>query len=203
MKPPRKSKSIVLILAAVLTTSVSFARITVKFGIDSITVNQRAGAIQIPVLISGDPTPNGQYTSSMSYRTQDGTAVFETHYFYNVGIFGNYVDFEPGDSRTKYLTFSINFTESILDRTFTVLLDPTDTFPFNNTYDADADDPSFVNVTILGVSPQYLALKSKYNRFEKKLKKTRKISDRKKRKKKSKRLKKKLVKIAVKLNRTV
>ena len=184
-------------------SSSAFARITVRFGINSITVNQRAGAIQIPVLIEGDPTPNGQYNSSMSYRAQDGTAVFDTHYFYNVGFLGNHIDYEPGDSRSKYLTFSINFTESVLDRTFTVLLDPTDTDYPVNTYDADADDPSFVNVKILGVSPQYLALKSKYNRFEKKLKKTKRIKDSKRRKSVARKLKKKLNKVTSQLNRTI
>ncbi|MEM9016888.1 MAG: hypothetical protein AAGC68_07725 [Verrucomicrobiota bacterium] len=178
------------------------ARITVAFGVDSIEVSQRAGAIQIPVVISGNPTPNGQFPSSMSYRSQDGTAVFGRDYFYNTDFISgkSWVEFENGDARTKFLTFSIYFTESFLDRTFTVLLDPSDTgFPFA-TYDADAGSPALVTVKIRGLPPEYVFTLLSIERVKRQMKKARKIKNRKKRSKKIRKLRKKQIFLEIRLN---
>jgi hypothetical protein len=140
----------------------------------------------------------------MSYYSQSGSAVYNTHYYHGTDFFGgNQINFASGDSRTKYITASIAFTESVLDRTFTFLLDPSDTDYPNRTYDADAGSPSFVTVTILGVSPQYVLLKSTISRVSRQLKVAKKIQNPTTRAKKVRKLTKKKVLLQARLNRTV
>lgn len=179
------------------------AKINVSFGVSQITVNQRAGAIQIPVVISGDPSGGVTY-SSMAWYSQNGTASYRTHFNHGTDLFGgNEVGFSQGDARTKYITISIAFTESVQDLTFSVVLDPSDTgYPFR-TYDADAGNPAFVSVTILGVSPQYLFLKADLAAVSRKLQSAKKIRDRKKRSKTIRSLTRQSIILQSALNRTI
>ena len=144
-------------LLGLLPSSVN-ARITVRFTTDSITVNQRVGAIRIPVEILGNPTNSH---SRMVWRTQEVTARYGRDYNYSRGLWGyNTIYFDTGNSRTRHLVLAIPFTGSAGDRTFTVLLDPEEPiWSIDLTYDADAGDPAFVTVKILGVSPRYQALR--------------------------------------------
>ncbi len=186
-----------------LSASSGSAKITVWFGVDAITVNQRVGAIQVPVHIAGESSNGYVNTPSMAYYTQDGSAVFGRDYSYTRDYWGNGIRYHSGDSRIKYLTFSIKFTESIPDRTFTILLDPSDTGFLGNTNDADAGAPAFVSVTILGVSPSYILLKQSIQRLNLQIRAAKKLRNPRKRAMKVRALSRKKVILQSRLNRIV
>jgi hypothetical protein len=197
--------ALVSLLCLVTFCSEARARIVVSFGVDSIVVKQRAGVIQVPVNIDGSPSPGTFDPPRMSYTTQPGSAQFRVHYSYNTDLWGGgSITYREGDARTKYLTFAILFTESVQDRTFTIYLEPDATgFPSYKTRDADAGNPSFVTVTILGVSQTYLNLKNSIRRLNSQIAATSRIKDARKRALKIRSLKRIKARLQAHLNRAV